>query len=149
MILLSVDATTGRALDLGLLVGAFGVGSVIAAVSFGAFAARVSRPALLRAGLVVTAIPVWVLSTVPPVPVALGAMLVIGLSVGAIGPLILTVLGERTPVALRGRVFGTYATLVNGAIPFGVLMIRTFFAPPRSGLLTLGKIAFQIPSGSS
>lgn len=116
------DATTGRALDLGLLVGAFGVGSVIAAVSFGAFAARVARPPLLRIGLVVTAIPVWVLSTVPPVPVALASMLVIGLSVGAIGPLILTVLGERTPVALRGRVFGTYATLVNGAIPFGVLI---------------------------
>jgi MFS family permease len=116
------DATTGRALDLGLLVGAFGVGSVIAAVSFGAFAARVPRPALLRIGLVVTAVPVWVLSTVPPVPVALGAMLVIGLAVGAIGPLILTVLGERTPVALRGRVFGTYSTLVNGAIPFGVLI---------------------------
>jgi MFS family permease len=116
------DATTGRALDLGLLIGAFGVGSVIAALSFGAFAARVARPALLRTGLVITAIPVWVLSTVPPVPVALGAMLVIGLSVGAIGPLILTVLGERTPVSLRGRVFGTYATLVNGAIPFGVLI---------------------------
>ncbi len=34
----------------------------------------------------------------------------------------LTVLGERTPESLRGRVFGTYATLVNGAIPFGVLI---------------------------
>jgi MFS family permease len=116
------DATTGRAVDLGLLIGAFGVGSVISAVSFGAFAARLSRVVLLRAGLLVTAIPVWVLSTVPPVGVALVAMLVVGLSVGAIGPLILTVLGERTPIALRGRVFGTYATLVNGAIPFGVLV---------------------------
>ncbi|HEX2844823.1 MAG TPA: MFS transporter, partial [Candidatus Limnocylindria bacterium] len=116
------DATTGQATDLGLLIGAFGVGSVISAVSFGAFAARLSRPVLLRAGLLVTAVPVWVLSTVPPVAVALPAMLVIGLSVGAIGPLILTVLGERTPVGLRGRVFGTYATLVNGAIPFGVLV---------------------------
>ena len=116
------DATTGQATDLGLLIGAFGVGSVISAISFGAFAARLSRPVLLRAGLLVTAVPVWVLSTVPPVAVALPAMLVIGLSVGAIGPLILTVLGERTPVGLRGRVFGTYATLVNGAIPFGVLV---------------------------
>lgn len=116
------DATTGRAVDLGLLIGAFGVGSVIAAVSYGAFAARLPRPILLRAGLIVTAVPVWVLSTVPPVPVAMAAMLVVGLAVGAIGPLILTVLGERTPIALRGRVFGTYATLVNGAIPFGVLV---------------------------
>ena len=116
------DATTGRAVDLGLLIGAFGVGSVISAVSFGAFAARVRRHVVIRAGLLITAVPVWVLSTVPPVPVALPAMLVIGLAVGAVGPLILTVLGERTPTRLRGRVFGTYATLVNGAIPFGVLI---------------------------
>lgn len=116
------DATTGQATDLGLLIGAFGVGSVISAVTFGAFAARLPRPVLLRAGLLVPALPVWVLATVPPVAIALPAMLIIGLSVGAIGPLILTVLGERTPMGLRGRVFGTYATLVNGAIPFGVLL---------------------------
>jgi hypothetical protein len=41
--------------------------------------------------------------------------------VGGIGPPVLTVLGERTPIELRGRVFGTYFTLVNGAIPFGVI----------------------------
>ena len=116
------DATTGRAIDLGLLIGAFGVGSVIAAVSFGAFAAHMPRHVVIRAGLLITAVPVWVLATVPPVLVALPAMLVIGLAVGAVGPLILTVLGERTPTRLRGRVFGTYATLVNGAIPFGVLI---------------------------
>jgi MFS family permease len=116
------NSTTGEAVDLGLLIGAFGVGSVIAAVSFGAFAARVPRVVLIRVGLLTTAVPVWVLSTIPPVPIAMAAMLVIGLAVGGIGPLILTVLGERTPVRLRGRVFGTYATLVNGAIPFGVLI---------------------------
>ena len=87
-----------------------------------ALAARHSRPKVLRRGLLLAVPSVWALSTVPPVAVALVAMLVIGLSVVAIGPLILTVLGERTPVALRGRVFGTYATLVNGAIPFGVLL---------------------------
>jgi MFS family permease len=117
------DRTTGEAIDLGLLIGSFGVGSVIAAVSFGAFAARLPRTWLLRIGLLVTAIPVWVLSTIPPVPLALAAMLVVGLAVGGIGPLILTVLGERTPPDLRGRVFGTYFTLVNGAIPFGVLVV--------------------------
>lgn len=116
------DTTTGQAVDLGLLIGAFGVGSVVAAVSFGAFASRIRRPVLLRAGLLVTAVPVWVLATIPAVPVALVTMLVIGLAVGGIGPLVLTVLGERTPGELRGRVFGTYFTLVNGAIPFGVLI---------------------------
>jgi MFS family permease len=116
------STTTGSPTDLGLLIGAFGVGSVISAISFGALAERISRAMVLRIGLVVTGMPVWVLATVPPVPVALPAMFVIGLSAGAIGPLVLTVLGERTPVTLRGRVFGTYATLVNGAIPFGVLI---------------------------
>lgn len=116
------NEATGSATDLGLLIGAFGVGSVISSVSYGALAERVSRSTVLRVGLFVTGMPVWVLATVPPVPVAMPAMLVIGLSAGAMGPLVLTVLGERTPVGLRGRVFGTYATLVNGAIPFGVLV---------------------------
>ena len=116
------DQQTGSATDLGLLIGAFGVGSVISSVSYGALAGRLSKAAVLRIGLFVTGMPVWVLATVPPVPVALVAMLAVGLSVGAIGPLVLTILGERTPDALRGRVFGTYATLVNGAIPFGVLI---------------------------
>ena len=116
------NQATGSATDLGLLIGAFGVGSVTSSITYGALAERVSRAAVLRVGLFLTGMPVWVLATVPPVAVALPVMLAIGLSAGAIGPLILTVLGERTPEALRGRVFGTYATLVNGAIPFGVLI---------------------------
>lgn len=134
------NSTTGQAVDLGLLIGAFGVGSVIAAVSFGAFAARVPRAALIRAGLLTTAVPVWVLSTIPPVPIAMAAMLLIGLAVGGIGPLILTVLGERTPVRLRGRVFGTYATLVDGAIPFGVLITGLLLEAVPLGL-AVGTIA--------
>ena len=116
------NQATGSATDLGLLIGAFGVGSVTSSVTYGALADRLSRSAVLRIGLVLVGMPVWVLATVPPVVVALPAMLAIGLSIGAVGPLVLTVLGERTPEALRGRVFGTYATLVNGAIPFGVLI---------------------------
>lgn len=116
------NEATGSATDLGLLIGAFGVGSVISSVSYGALAERLSKATVLRIGLFVTGMPVWVLATVPPVIVALPVMLAIGLSAGAIGPLVLTVLGERTPESLRGRVFGTYATLVNGAIPFGVLI---------------------------
>jgi MFS family permease len=116
------NQATGSATDLGLLIGAFGVGSVISSVTYGALAERLSRAAVLRIGLFLTGMPVWVLATVPPVLVALPVMLAIGLSAGAIGPLVLTVLGERTPESLRGRVFGTYATLVHGAIPFGVLV---------------------------
>lgn len=116
------NEATGSATDLGLLIGAFGVGSVISSVGYGALAQRLSRSVVLRAGLFLTGMPVWVLATVPPVTLALPVMLAIGLSAGAMGPLVLTVLGERTPEALRGRVFGTYATLVNGSIPFGVLL---------------------------
>lgn len=116
------NEATGSATDLGLLIGAFGVGSVISAVSYGALAERLSRAAVLRIGLFLTGMPVRVLATVPPVLVAMPVMLAIGLTAGVLGPLVLTLLGERTPESLRGRVFGTYATLVNGAIPFGVLL---------------------------
>jgi MFS family permease len=116
------NEATGSATDLGLLIGAFGVGSVTSSVAYGALAQRLSRSLVLRIGLVLVGMPVWVLATLPPVALALPAMLAIGLSIGAVGPLVLTVLGERTPPSLRGRVFGTYATLVNGAIPFGVLI---------------------------
>lgn len=68
------NEATGSATDLGLLIGAFGVGSVISAVSYGALAERLSRGAVLRIGLFLTGMPVWVLATVPPVLVALPVM---------------------------------------------------------------------------
>src|SRR5699024_9429582 len=94
------------------------------------------------------------LSTLPPVAVALPAMLAIGLSIGAVGPLVLTIPGERTPEGLRGRVFGTYATLVNGALPFGVLVTGLLLEGVRLGVAlalvasrptAAGIVAFRAP----
>jgi MFS family permease len=61
------------------------------------------------------------LSTLPPLPITAAGLAVMGLALGPLGPLALTVLGERTPDALRGRVFGAFGTLANMWIPLGVL----------------------------
>jgi MFS family permease len=115
------NVTSGSALNLGLMIGAFGGGTLAGAILFGLLGPRLPRRALLTGGMLVTGLPLWLLSTLPPLPITAAALAVMGLALGPLGPLALTVLGERTPDALRGRVFGAFGTLANMWIPLGVL----------------------------
>lgn len=130
-------ATTGRALDLGLLIAAFGGGTLAGAALFGAVGGRAPRRALLVGALALTGLPLWPLAALPPARVTMGLLAAMGLALGPLGPLVLTVLGERTPGALRGRVFGAYSALVTAAIPPGVLLagVLTEIAGVRAVLL--------------
>ena len=62
------------------------------------------------------------LATLPPLPVALGALAVAGFAAGPINPLLFTVLTEIVPSHLRGRVFGAVRAGAWASIPLGVLL---------------------------
>ena len=115
------------AANLGLLVAAFGAGSVIGAVIFGRFGLRWSR----RRTFILGIWGLWsifaVLSFLPSFPVMIAALFAGGLIAGANGPLIPTMLQERTPAELRASVFAAASTLSVGASPIGVMLVGLGF----------------------
>ena len=58
----------------------------------------------------------------PPLPVILAALVVMGIVGGPINPVIETVKQERVPAELRGRVFGTIAAIAFVAMPLGMAL---------------------------
>lgn len=110
------------AAGLGFAIAAFGGGSVVGAAVFGAVGGRLPRRGLFVVGVCAIGAAIATLATLPPAPVMIGAMLLGGIVSGPNGPLVATVLQERTPAALRGRVFGATTAVGFAAAPLGVLL---------------------------
>ncbi len=107
--------TYNSAASLGLVIAAFGGGSVL-----GTIGDRVARRSTFIAGVAGIGAAIATLAALPPVPVMVGAMLLGGMISGPNGPLVSTVLQERTPEGLLGRVSGTTTAIGFAAAPLGV-----------------------------
>ncbi len=108
--------------NLGLVIAAFGGGSVAGATAFGVLGHRLPRRTTFLVGVSGIGGAISVLAFLPPLPVMIGAMLLGGVISGPNGPLVSTVLQERTPAYLRGRVFGAATAVGFAAAPLGVLL---------------------------
>jgi MFS family permease len=111
----------GSAERLGILLGADGAGSVIGALVFSTIAPRLSRRTTFIAGFFVVGLAFLVLATAPAYPIAVGAMLVMGLAGGPLNPILMSIRQEIVPMAYRARVFGTTVAIAFVAIPLGQL----------------------------
>ncbi|MGN6484090.1 MAG: MFS transporter, partial [Thermomicrobiales bacterium] len=124
----------GDAKQLGFLLAAFGIGSLIGAAAYGVAGARLRhvRWAIWFVGIVAVAGLRW--AFVPHLPaLALAACMAgVGLLSGPINPLLVTVRFERIPPSMRGRVFASFAALASIADPLG--MVGTGGAIERFGL---------------
>ncbi len=114
----TADGATG----LGLVVAAFGGGSVVGAAAYGAVGHELPRRGTFVVGVSAIGAAIAVLAFLPPLPVMAGAMLLGGAISGPNGPLVSTVLQERTPPEMRGRVFGAATAVGFAAAPLGVLL---------------------------
>ena len=117
-----VRQTFGNAANLGLMIAAFGGGALLGTMIFGATGTRLPRRATFIGAFIMAALPFWVLVLLPPLPVILGALVVMGIVGGPINPIIETVKQERVPAELRGRVFGTITAIAFVAIPLGMAL---------------------------
>jgi MFS family permease len=108
--------------DLGYLIAGFGAGAVLSALAYGALGPRLPRWATAVAMHAVAAAAFCALVLMPPLPVAVVVMAVVGIAAGAFNPLVTTILQERTPPDLRGRVFGSVAASAMVAAPAGMLL---------------------------
>jgi MFS family permease len=136
------QAVYGSAAALGMLLAGFGGGVLAGSLLFGAFGHRLPRRTVVCSGLLVTALPLWALAALPSLPLAVAALALAGLGSGPVNPLVYTVLQERVPAALRGRVFGTILGTALVAAPLGMagagVLLETIGLRPTLALIAAG-----------
>lgn len=112
----------GDALALGLLRGGWGAGMLIGSLLYAAVAHRVPRRLTYALAYTVGVLPFSLVLWVPPLAVSVAAMVVASVAFGPVQPLRLTIQQERTPEALRSRVFGTSNAVMFLAAPLGTVL---------------------------
>jgi MFS family permease len=137
-----VKAVFHSALAFGLLVASLGGAGFVGTLIYGAIGHHLPRRWTL--GITFTiggALRFWVL-LLPILPVLIGWNIIAGLAIGAINPLLDTVLQQRAPVEMRARVFGTLSAGVMVGVPIGTFASGYLAAwiGLRMSLLVMGAI---------
>jgi MFS family permease len=115
------------AADFGFMFAALGGGGLVSAVLYGIWGHRLPRRPVILVGISSQMLTFVLLALTPPFWVILAGLATIGFFSGSMIPLIFTILQERTPASLRGRVFGLYdagifAAMVPGRLLTGYLI---------------------------
>jgi MFS family permease len=124
----------GSSVDLGLLFGAFGGASLIGALVFGMVGPRLPKHLTFGIAFVIVGLPMWLLTLQPPFVVTLLGFVVIGLASAPLNPIISTVILQRVPRSMRGRVNGTITSGAFVAMPAGMLIAG--FISEQFGVIT-------------
>jgi predicted MFS family arabinose efflux permease len=132
----------GNASSLGFMLGAFAGGVLLSSVLFGIFGHRLPRRTIFSLAAVAQWLPVWALVFSPPLWTSVASLAVAGLAHGPIDPLIFTLIQERTPKRLLGRVNGASRALAIGVAPLGATL-----AGWALGAFTLKPVLIAIASG--
>ena len=114
--------TYGSAVDLGLMLGGFGAGALAGTVLYGIFGHRLPRRVTLVSAVLLLGLPFWSLIAAPPLGITIGALFVAGFALGPPNPLIYSVLQERTPPRMLGRVLGAGVSLSMIGAPVGMVL---------------------------
>lgn len=112
----------GSAVELGLMLGVFGGTALLSSVVFGIIGPRLPRRLTFGLSFIVVGLPFWVLAVSPPYPLAVAATAFMGLAAGPINPILSTVMYERVPAEMRGRVLGSLTAGAYVAMPVGMLV---------------------------
>ncbi|RIK36445.1 MAG: hypothetical protein DCC58_19245 [Chloroflexi bacterium] len=115
------DQLLGSALDLGIIYSALGIGSIAGNIVFATFSYRLPRRFTLVSGWVVRAVSFWIFLLEPRLWTIVVMMVVNGLMFEPTNAIFQTLMQERIPAAMRGRVLGAFTTFAFGAMPLGLL----------------------------
>jgi MFS family permease len=107
---------------IGVVLAAMGGGAFLGATLYGIFASRMSRWLVWVVVYMLVPLEFWVFLVSPSLALLVAAFFVVGVLVGPINPLMVTLRHERAPAAIRGRVFSTYSAIAFAVAPLGILV---------------------------
>lgn len=107
---------------LGLVISALAAGSAIGSFGYGWISKRVERRTLMRMILLGSAVSMVPMALLPNLPFLMAAGFFLGLSWGPYSPLISSLVQERIPAHLHGRVFGVQTAVFYAAPPIGMVL---------------------------
>lgn len=138
----------GGATDLGFLVTAAGVGSLLGATLYGSVGHRWPRRALWLTAYLSMPVLYLILFWSPPLAPMMAVLAVGGVVTGPLNPLMVTIRHERIPAHLRGRVFSTYSAIAVAASPLGVVatgyLIEGIGFRPTMVVIAFGLMALAV-----
>ena len=107
---------------LGFVISALAAGSAVGSFGYGCISARMKRKTLIRLILLGSAVSIIPMAFLPPLSVLMLAGFLLGLSWGPYNPLISTLVQQRVPAHLQGRVFGVQTAVFYAAPPLGMVL---------------------------
>jgi len=122
MLVLPVHLVAERAPGvLGLVITFLALGGIGGAVLYAAVGPRIPRRRLFVLAQLVTAAGIAGMASLPPAPLLLAAAALAGLGSGPVSALVVVLVAERIPDAVRGRVLGLQNAAALAATPGGLL----------------------------
>ena len=107
---------------LGLVISALAAGSAIGSFGYGWISKRMRRRTLIRCIMLGSAISIVPMAFLPPLPLLMAAGFLLGLAWGPYNPLVNTLVQQRIPAHLQGRVFGIQTAVFYVAPPLGMVL---------------------------
>jgi MFS family permease len=107
---------------LGFVISALAAGSTVGSFGYGWINARIKRKTLIRLILLGSALSIIPMAFLPPLSVLMLSGFLLGLSWGPYNPLISSLVQQRVPAHLHGRVFGVQTAVFYAAPPLGMVL---------------------------
>lgn len=112
----------GDASSLGLMMSGFGAGVLLGSLAFGWLGSRIGARKLVLAAVGCMGAAITLVAIVSGLPAIWVLLFTVGLGSGITNPLLMTIMQERVPSAMLGRVFGTLSAGSMLATPLGMLL---------------------------
>lgn len=112
----------GSAENLGFILAGLAIGSLVGNAIFVGWSDKLPRRAVFIFGFAVRAVAFMVFAFVPPWWVVALAIFVGAVALEPVNPLSQSILQERVPPGMRGRVFGVVSAIQVSTFPIGIMM---------------------------
>ena len=124
MVLLPVHfERLGNAGGLGATMTGLAAGMMVGAFSYGLIARRFSRFTILRGVMIGVAVAAAPMASLPPTPVFIVIGFSMGMLWGPFNPLWNTLIQNRVPAEMQGRVYGVQMSALYAAPPLGQIVV--------------------------
>ncbi len=141
--------------QLGWVMMALSLGGLVGALSWTVLSRFASRRATVLTAVLTYGAASVAIAFLPPRPVILALVAVVGLVYGPIGPIYNSVMQTRTPAHLRGRVVGVMTSMAYAAGPVGFMLagplvdafgLKAAFLALAAPILVIGLLCPLIPA---